>query len=441
MRRSLCLFCSVLLASMPARPQEDAPPDSLLQQATLQKCVRYALAHQPAVRQSLIDEDIAERSIRTRLADWFPQVNFASTLQRNIQLPTSFVQGNPVQAGAAFTSNGQFSVTQTLFNRDVLLASSTAGEVRTESRQRTTGTRIDVVVNVSKAYYAALLTQEQMMVLDDDLVRLEQSLNDALHQYRAGVVDKTDYERATVSLNNAKAERKQNDELLKARYAVLKERMGYPPGADLVLVHDSSQMEQEAIVDTTQSLHIEQRIEFQVLQTQQSLQEANLRYAGWSFLPSLSAIGSYSLNYLSSAFAQLYRHNYPSSFVGVELSLPIFQGGKRLQELGEAKLQVERASYDIVAFKNLAAAEFAQAIADYKSSLNNYQVLKANLELARDVYRIIQLQYKAGTKTYLELITAETDLRTAELNRTNALYQLLSSKLDVQKALGTIHEE
>ena len=68
-------------------------------------------------------------------------------------------------------------------------------------------------------------------------------------------------------------------------------------------------------------------------------------------------------------------------------------------------------------------------------------MLKANLELARDVYRIIQLQYKAGTKTYLELITAETDLRTAELNRTNALYQLLSSKLDVQKALGTIHEE
>jgi outer membrane protein TolC len=77
-------------------------------------------------------------------------------------------------------------------------------------------------------------------------------------------------------------------------------------------------------------------------------------------------------------------------------------------------------------------------MADYRSNLNTYDVLKTNLELADDVYRTIQLQYRAGTKTYLELISAETDLRTAQLNRTNALYQLLRSKLDVQKALGTV---
>jgi len=54
------------------------------------------------------------------------------------------------------------------------------------------------------------------------------------------------------------------------------------------------------------------------------------------------------------------------------------------------------------------------------------------------VYRTIQLQYKAGTKSYLEFISAETDLRAAEFNQTDALYQVLISKLDVQKALGTV---
>ena len=77
-------------------------------------------------------------------------------------------------------------------------------------------------------------------------------------------------------------------------------------------------------------------------------------------------------------------------------------------------------------------------MANYKSSLNNYKVLTENLQFAQDVYQTIQLQYKAGTKSYLEFITAETDLRTAQVNRTNALYQLLISRLDVQKALGTI---
>jgi len=77
-------------------------------------------------------------------------------------------------------------------------------------------------------------------------------------------------------------------------------------------------------------------------------------------------------------------------------------------------------------------------MAGYKSNLNQYFVLKDNLELAQEVYNTIQLQYKAGIKTYLDVIIAESDLRTSQVNYTNALYQVLSSKLDVQKALGDI---
>ncbi len=52
---------------------------------------------------------------------------------------------------------------------------------------------------------------------------------------------------------------------------------------------------------------------------------------------------------------------------------------------------------------------------------------------------MIQLQYKTGIKTYLEVITAETDLRNARINYFNSLYQVLASKIDVQKALGQIN--
>jgi outer membrane protein TolC len=120
------------------------------------------------------------------------------------------------------------------------------------------------------------------------------------------------------------------------------------------------------------------------------------------------------------------------------LSFPIFEGGKRYQEIKGAQLEVERFDYDFISLKNSVNTEYMQALANYKSDLNNYHVLKENLELAKDVYETIQLQYRAGTKTYLEVISAETDLRAAQLNHTNALYQVLSSKLDVQKALGTL---
>ncbi|MBS1659549.1 MAG: TolC family protein, partial [Bacteroidetes bacterium] len=65
-------------------------------------------------------------------------------------------------------------------------------------------------------------------------------------------------------------------------------------------------------------------------------------------------------------------------------------------------------------------------------------ILRENRNLANEVYNTIKLQYNSGIKAYLELITAETDLRTAESNFSDALYQVLSSKIDVQKALGIV---
>jgi outer membrane protein TolC len=61
------------------------------------------------------------------------------------------------------------------------------------------------------------------------------------------------------------------------------------------------------------------------------------------------------------------------------------------------------------------------------------------MELAKEVYDLVQLQYRSGIKTYLEVITSETDLRSARINYYNTMYLLLSSKIDVQKALGQLN--
>jgi outer membrane protein TolC len=64
--------------------------------------------------------------------------------------------------------------------------------------------------------------------------------------------------------------------------------------------------------------------------------------------------------------------------------------------------------------------------------------LKENLSLASEVYDVIQMQYRSGVKAYLDVITAESDLRTAQINYYNALYQVLASKIDVMQSLGNI---
>jgi outer membrane protein TolC len=226
--------------------------------------------------------------------------------------------------------------------------------------------------------------------------------------------------------------------LLAAKTEYLKMLMGYPAKNSLSLVYDSLQMEQAAITDTMVMVDFNNRIEYKQLQTRQTLLEANLRYNKWAFLPSLNLDASYNFNYLNNQFSKLYGINYPNSFAVLNLAFPIFQGGKRRADIRAATFQLERNRLELQNMQNVISAEFAQSIAVYKSNFAAYTALKENLQLAKEVYDVIQLQYRNGIKTYLEVINAETDLRTAAINYYTALYNLLASKIDVQQSLGLL---
>lgn len=429
------LLVSFILCSVNVNAQNR---DSLLQDATLQNIIQYALKNQPAVQQSLIDEKITELQIKSKLSEWYPQVNFNYLYQHNFQVQTSIIGGNTVKLGVDNTSALQFTASQAIFNRDVLLASRTKGDVRLQVKQQTEGTKIDVAVSVSKAFYDVLTTQQQIKVVDENIIRLEKSLKDARAQYDAGIVDKTDYKRATIALNNSKASKKMNEEAIKAKIEYLKALMNYPETGQLNIVYDSTQLENEIVFDTLQALDYSKRIEYQALQTQLKLQQANVKYNKWSYLPSLSANGAYNSNFLNNSFSKLYNQAYPNSYAGLTLAFPIFQGGKRKYDIKQAESQLKRTDLELVNIKNSMSSEYYNSLANYKANLANYFALKENVLLAQEVYDVIQLQYRSGVKTYLEVITSETDLRTAKINYFNSLYQVLSSKIDIQKSLGDI---
>jgi outer membrane protein len=412
-------------------------PDTL-SSASLQTCVQYALKHYPLIQQAMLDEMITDRQIKSKLADWYPQVSLNANYQNNFRLQSIAFNGAYVKSGTYNTSYVQFGLSQTLFNRDVLLAARTKNEVMTNIRQTTTSDRIDITVNVTKAFYDVLLTSKQIEVLDDDIRRLERNLRDTYNQYQGGLVDKTDYKRATITLNNSRAERKTNQETLKAKYAVLKQLMGYTGKDSVRLLYDSASMESEVLIDTLASVDYTKRIEFQQLMTQKHLQEADVKYNKWAYIPTVTAGAGYNLNYLNNRFSKLYNDNLPNSYAGVTVGFPIFQGTKRTQNIRIAELQLTRIDWDIVNLQTSISTQYAQTMAAYKSNLNNYYILRENLGLAREVFNTIELQYRSGVKAYLELITAETDLRNAQSNYSDALYQVLSSKIDVQKALGTV---
>jgi outer membrane protein len=416
-----------------------ASADTLVGNLTLKQCIVYALRNQPSVKQSAIDEEINERNIRIGLSSWLPQINSSGFYDH-------YFKGSPVASTTPGTvspideySSIGLQASQVIYNNDVLLAAKTANYSRLYYKQNTLSSQINVVSDVSKAFFDVLLSQKQLNIINEDIVRLQRSLKDAHSRYDAGVSDKIDYKQATISLNNSIANRKQVEEAIHSKIAYLKQIMGLNAGSQVVLAYDSERYEKEVYIDTNQQLNYTHRIEYQLLQTQKNLTGLNVDYYRWGFLPSISAVGSYNYAYLSSKFSNLYSQSYPSAYAGLTLNIPIFQGTKRLQNLSKSRLQVQRTDLEIINSQNTINTEYVQALAGYKSNFTNWQLLKQNVDLAKDVYKVVSLQYREGVKVYLDVIIAQSDLRTAELNYYNALFQLLSSKIDLEKALGTLN--
>lgn len=474
------LFLFLLLISNKLLAQNAA--DTINRNLTLQQCIDFALRNQPAVRQAAIDEQINERDIRIGLSGWLPQLttngsynyyfqSAARTLAASGGTSTSNGSGTGTNTGGTGTGVGTggttggtgtgtgtstttptttiggiarnvtsvtFQASQTIYNNDVFLASRAAKYSRLYYKEGTEVSRIAVVADVSKSFFDVLLSERQLDILNEDIVRLQRSLKDAYSRYQAGVSDKTDYKQATISLNNSIASRKQTEEAIKSKIAYLKQVMGLPSEKPLNLQYDSTRYVQEAVIDTNQTLNVENRVEYRQLAAQKNLQLLNVSYYKFGWLPSLSAVGSYNMLYANDHFSDQYNNNFPTSLVGLSLSLPIFTGTKRLQNLSKARLQADRVDLDILNTRNVINTEYVQAMASYKSNYTNWLLLKQNVDLAKDVYRVVELQYREGIKTYLDVIVAQADLRTAELNYYNALFTLLSSKIDLQKALGIL---
>jgi outer membrane protein, multidrug efflux system len=198
-------------------------------------------------------------------------------------------------------------------------------------------------------------------------------------------------------------------------------------------------MKNDISFDTTQELVFERRIEYQILQTSKILQHQVTDYYKSTYLPTVSAFFNYNFEFENNSLAALYSNLYPYSFAGLSLSIPIFTGFYRTNNIKRARLQEQLLDWTQVELRSEIYTEYTTALASYKGNLYNLYLMQENVTMANNVYDIVTLQYAQGVVPYLNVITAESNLINSQIGYLNALYSVLSSKVDLQKSMGFIN--
>ena len=437
---------SILLITFSIRgsAQSNAPAGNSVQTFTLAECIDYALKNQPGIRQAMIGASITKTTNYINISGWLPQVNgtvgFAYLPQPPVSLIVNPANGSLVAERSAIVSNfiPGINASQAIFTPTLLYSALSAHLYTKAAGQIIDSSKINVTVSVCKAFYNLLLNLQEIDVLRADTVMLARSVKDAYHQYVGGIVDITDYQEATITFNNSLSQLKQVEGNVVPYYAALKQAMGYQPQSNFNVSYDTAQMMKDIVLDTTQQLQFDKRIEFQQLQTARALQHKLTNYYEFNFLPSLSAYANYNYEYESNKLDALLQTAYPNSVVGLSLNLPLFTGFSRIANVHRAKLQEKLFDWSEQNLKSAIYTQYSQSIANYNSNLFNLHAQQENSAMAKKVFNIVEMQYKQGIVPYLNVITAQSNLIASEIGYINALFQVLSSKVDAEQAMGLI---
>ena len=122
--------------------------------------------------------------------------------------------------------------------------------------------------------------------------------------------------------------------------------------------------------------------------------------------------------------------------IGLGLRVPILDGFGKDSKIERQQLAYEIAKTQRNQLQQLIDIEILNGRKQYEGSTERLDNQKKNLALAEKIYKTTQIKYKEGVGTSLELSTAERDLFATQRNYTQALYDVLVAKMNLEKALG-----
>ena len=183
----------------------------------------------------------------------------------------------------------------------------------------------------------------------------------------------------------------------------------------------------------------EDRKEYQLAQLGTKLREYNVKRYKMTYIPTVALSADYNRLSQSNKFGFFSGSQwFPASAIGVNVSIPIFDGFARDARIKQAKIALQQSQNDLEGLQRNIDQEAETALNNYKSALATLDAQKKNIDLAETVFNQARLKREQRLGTTLEITTAQADLQVAQSNYILAMYDAIKAKVDYFKAIGRL---
>ena len=295
-------------------------------------------------------------------------------------------------------------------------------------------------VEIKQSFYNVLLARKALEVIQFVKQDADENLANLEIMYNQGLISEYDIVKARVRVKEVEPQLVQYENQLNLAEDKLKSDLVLDFDADVEFAGSINDETYKSLLDIQdyQNRALNQRLELKILELQNEMYKKNKRIVQGDFLPTLSAVGSYSIQGTNDKYNKVIEDDYSNKTlnVGLNLQVPIFHGGGTYAKVKQAQVEIKKARLQLVQTKRLIELE---AESHHKSMIQyarEIELHKQSVLEAEKALNIANVRYSNGVGTQIEVVDAQSNLEQAKLQELSAIHNFIKSSLMFKLSIG-----
>ena len=435
------VIAGLFAVSVSASAQEETGAPVVI---TLEQALEIGLSENVSVKVADMEIERTGFAKKGTYASLFPQIDLSASYQRTIKKQAMFMamgegqEPMKIEVGMFNSINASSTVAMPLVNAQLWKSIKISGLDVELAVEKARASRLDMVTQVKNAYYSILLAKEAADVYNQVYENALRNLAETQKKYDAQKVSEMELIRAKTTVESAIPNVYNAESSVILALWQLKAVLGVDLDMNLDVAGKLSDFAQQMLYDINENsdADLDNNSTMKQLAIQAEQLAENIKIQKYAALPSLAA--SFNFSYMSMANDVAFSEFpwIPYSTAGISLSIPIFSGGKRYQQIRQAKNQYEQVKLQVANTERQLKIAIRQSLATMETSMKSYYAAQSAVASAQKGYDITEASYNAGRSTLIELNDAQLALTQARLSESQAIMNFLTAKAQLEQTLG-----
>jgi len=412
------------------------------QAADLLETFRAAQANDPVFAAARAMQQAGQEKLPQGRSLLMPNISLSANSTFNDQ--TINYRGTTFLPGGKYRYNDHgygVNLTQPLFRQQNWLAYTEAELQVAQTEAQFKVAEQDLILRVAQAYFDVLIAQDSVQLAEAQKTAISEQLEQAKRNFEVGSATITDTHEAQAryDLTSAQEIAAQNDLEIKKR--ALQQLINAMP-KDLMHLGKEFKLEAPQPVDMEKWVNDAQlnSLQLAIAQAGAEIAEKEVARNRGGHYPTVDLVANYSNNQSNGGSFGV-GSDSTSKSVGVQLNMPLFQGGAVNSKWREAEANRERARQELENTRRSVALQTRQAYLGVVSGIAQVKALQQALTSGESVLEASKLGQEVGVRTNLDVLNAQQQLYATRRDLYQAEYNYLISHLRLKAAVGSLSEE